>query len=215
MSTILLAGATGLVGRHCLERLAVDPVFERIVVVTRRPFVDRTHPHAAKIEEHVVDFDRLSSYGDAFGADSVICALGTTIRKAGSREQFRRVDHGYPLELAKVSRQHGAGQFLLVSALSADPNSHFFYSRVKGELEHDLRAASFESLVILRPSFLAGDRDEFRLGEEIALRLGFALPARYQPVQADAVAAVLVDEAARRRAGIHIIESPEIRAFAR
>lgn len=214
MSEILLAGATGLVGGHCLHRLVRDAAIERIVVLTRRPFVRAAYPGVDKLDERVVDFDRLSSHSDAMRVDAVICALGTTIKKAGSRARFRRVDHDYPLEIAELSRREGASHYLLVSALSANPKSLLFYSRVKGELEDDVRDVSFPGLTIVRPSFLVGDRDEFRLGEEMALRLGFLMPSKYKPVHAAAVAEVLVDEAKRRRTGTRVIESHEIRRLA-
>lgn len=213
MSTVLLAGATGLVGGYCLDRLIGEATVGRIIVLTRRPFVEEAYPGEEKIEECVVDFDRLASYSECFAADAVICALGTTIRKAGSKERFRRVDHDYPLEIAELALRGGASRYLLVSAVGADPGSMFFYNRVKGEVERDVRALPIPSLTIVRPSLLAGDRDEFRLGEQLAYRLRFLIPEKYKPVHADAVAAVLVNEVRRAASGIRLIESHEIRAL--
>lgn len=212
--SILLAGATGLVGRHCLQLLLADPAFERVVVLTRRP-LPPGFPAAAKLEQHVVDFSRLDYHAALFDVDQVLCALGTTIKTAGSEERFREVDYRYPLQLARAALAGGARHFLAVSALGADARSRVFYNRVKGELENDLLALPYRSITIVRPSLLLGARDEFRMAEEIGKRLAFLIPARYKPVQAADVAAVLVDEARSDRPGHRILESAEIRSRAR
>lgn len=214
--SILLAGATGLVGRHCLRRLLADDAFERVVIPSRRSL----SPHlrdldvASKLEEHVVDFNRLSDHARIMRVDKVICALGTTMKKAGSRERFREVDFGYPAAIAELALDGGAEHFLVVSAMSANPKSFFFYSRVKGELEEHLRSLPYRSLTIARPSLLLGDREEFRFGEEAAKRVAFVIPGRYKPVHADQVAGALVDAAKTDRPGVQVIESREIRARA-
>lgn len=210
--SILLAGATGLVGRACLRRLIADPAFDRIIVPTRRPLpheFHRTDP-TSKIDEHVVDFDRLGDYPELFRAERILCCLGTTIKKAGSREEFRKVDFGYPRELAALGAEQGARQFLLVSAIGADPGSRIFYNRVKGEIEAAVIELSYHRVTIVRPSLLLGDRDEFRLVEEIAKPFRFLIPGKYKPVHADQVATVLVGEAHRDDPGVQIIESDEI-----
>jgi uncharacterized protein YbjT (DUF2867 family) len=204
---ILLAGATGLVGGLCLQRLLADPVFTRVVVLARRP-VETRHP---KLEQHVVDFARLHEARDVFKVDAVMCALGTTIKQAGSQERFREVDHDYPLQLARLGREHGARHFLLVSALGANANSGVFYNRVKGEVEADVRALGWPQLTIVRPSLLLGGRQAFRFGEEVGKRLAFLVPGKYKPVQADDVAKVLVEAARRDMPGGEVIESDEIR----
>ncbi|WP_420475507.1 oxidoreductase [Noviherbaspirillum sp. ST9] len=204
---ILLAGATGLVGGLCLQRLLADPVFTRVVVLARRP-VDTSHP---KLEQHVVDFARLDEARALFKVDKMICALGTTIKQAGSQERFREVDHDYPLQLACLGREQGARHLLLVSALGANVKSGVFYNRVKGEVETDVRALEWPQLTIMRPSLLLGERQAFRFGEEMGKRLAFLVPGRYKPVQADDVAKVLVEAARRDAPGVEIIESDEIR----
>lgn len=223
--SVLIAGATGLVGGACLERLLGDEAFERVHVLTRRPLPERLSADrpGSKLVEHVVDFDRLGDHAELFRVDKIFCCLGTTIKKAGSKAQFRKVDFGYPDAMARLGRSGGASHFLLVSAIGADPDSRIFYNRVKGEVEAAILDRAFEATTIVRPSLLLGDRDEFRLGEEIAARLSFLLPSKYKPVAADDVAAVLVDEARREappqssedatRNGpaARIIESREIR----
>jgi uncharacterized protein YbjT (DUF2867 family) len=211
--SVALLGATGLVGSHCLDLLARDPSFERVVVIARRKFAEAMAP---RIEAHIVDFARLADRPELFGVDAVICALGTTIKTVGgSRERFREVDYEIPFAAAKLAERQEARHFLLVSALGADSRSRVFYSRVKGELEDALRPLAFRALTILRPSLLLGDRAEPRFGEEVAKRLGWMVPGRYRPVQARDVAKVLVLHARRDEPGMHILESDEIREMAR
>ena len=204
---VLLAGATGLVGGLCLQRLLEDPAFTRVVVLVRRPLGQ----NLPKLEQHVVDFARLDEARDVFNVDTVICALGTTIKQAGSQERFREVDHDYPLALARLGLQHGARHFLLVSALGANPQSGVFYNRVKGEVEMQLHALGYPQVTIVRPSLLLGERREFRFGEEMGKRLAFIVPGKYKPVQADDVAKVLVQTARQNAPGVEVIESDEIR----
>src|SRR5213075_189940 len=164
MPSIAILGATGLVGRHCLDLLVREPAFTRIVVLARRKFAEATAP---RVEAHMVDFDHLEDRREVLGVDQVICALGTTIKSVGgSKERFRDVDYRIPLDDARIARAQGARHFLLVSALGASVESRFFYSRVKGELEDALRTLGYRSLTIARPSLLLGDRRERRLGEE-------------------------------------------------
>ena len=209
MPSIALLGATGLVGRHCLDLLASDHAFERIVVIARRKFAEAMAP---RVEAHIVDFARLADRPELFGVDQVICALGTTIKAVGgSKERFREVDFDIPYTAAKLAERQSVRHFLLVSSLGADATSRIFYSRVKGELEDALRPLGFRALTILRPSMLLGERQELRLGEEIGKRLGWVLPGKYRPVHARDVARVLVMCAKRDEPGMHILESDEIR----
>jgi uncharacterized protein YbjT (DUF2867 family) len=161
-----------------------------------------------------VDFDRLDAHRDALVADQLICALGTTIKVAGSRERFRLVDRDYPLALARLGLEQGVRHFLLVSALGADAHSRVFYNRVKGELEDALAALPLRSLSIVRPSLLLGRRAEFRLGEQVLKRLAFLVPGKYGPVHARDVAAALVRLAKEDAPGRRIVESAELRAWA-
>jgi len=204
---ILLAGATGLVGSLCLPRLLAEPGVERVVAPARRQIAVQ-HP---KLERHIIDFTRLRTARSLFNVDKIICALGTTIRQAGSQERFREVDLTYPLEMARLGREQGARHFLLVSALGADAASNVFYNRVKGEVETGLRALGYPQLTILRPSLLLGERGEFRLGEEVGKHLAFLVPGKYRPVQADDVAKVLVEAARQEVPGVEVIESADIR----
>jgi uncharacterized protein YbjT (DUF2867 family) len=203
----LLLGATGLVGQHILELLLADDTVQNVRVIARRP----TGQKHTKLEEHLFDLSEMDKHAELFAVDDVFCALGTTIRKAGSQERFRVVDHDYPINAAKLALAHGARQYLLVSALGANPRSRVFYNRVKGEVEQDLIALGYSGVTIARPSVLDGKRDELRLGEEIALRLGWLLPPRVKPIDARAVARALVDSARERAPGVHVLESRAMR----
>jgi uncharacterized protein YbjT (DUF2867 family) len=215
--TALLLGATGLVGGHCLNFLLNDESYGRVSVLGRRP-LEREHP---KLEQHLVDFDRLEDSAELIRAQDVFCCLGTTIKKAGSQEAFRRVDFEYPLQSARIAARQETERFLIVTAIGADPGSRIFYNRVKGEVEEAVQAIPFESLVILRPSLLMGEREEMRPGERLAepamralspLMLG---PARkYRPIEARKVAAAMVRLAKEGRQGVRIVESDEIARIA-
>lgn len=233
--SLLLAGATGLVGGHALRLTLGDPRFDRVVVPTRRPLPrperEETDAEASDVlaeppglDVRLVDFDRLEAEAAGLPVNAVACALGTTIRKAGSREAFRRVDRDYPVRLAELAARASADRFVLVSSAGANPRSPFFYSRVKGETEEAVKAAGIPGVSILRPSLLLGDRKERRAGEEWAKRLAFLFPSRYRAVHARDVARALLEEAARpgvrrdRSGGgtqTTVLENREIRALRR
>jgi uncharacterized protein YbjT (DUF2867 family) len=204
MTSILLVGATGLVGRNVLAQALRDPRIGRVVAPTRRPL-----PARPGLENPVVDFDNLPENASWWGVDAVICTLGTTIRAAGSQAAFRRVDHDYPLAVARHAREHGARSFALNSAMGADPNSRFFYSRVKGEVEESLARCGFASLILVRPGLIGGERDEIRPAEFLAQRvlgvLGPMLPRRYRVVPAENIASALTEAAIQAMPGRHIV----------
>jgi uncharacterized protein YbjT (DUF2867 family) len=208
----MLCGATGLVGGECLRLLLADPTFQRVVVLTRRPLPDDIPAGAnpARLEQHVVDFDRLDAQAHLFQVDTIICALGTTRKQAGSKERFRRVDFDYPLQIARLGRQQGADHFLLVSSIGANARSHFFYTRVKGEIEDAVSSLGYPAVSIVRPSVLLGERREARPGEKLAGLFAFLTPPRYKPVAAAVVADALVQLARERTPGRRIVESREI-----
>jgi uncharacterized protein YbjT (DUF2867 family) len=192
-----------------VELLLREAECRRVVALARRPL---PNVDPARLQCVVVDFEHLDRAADHFAVDAIICALGTTMRQAGSRERFRRVDFDYPLEAARVGRARGVAHYLLVSALGADSRSRVFYNRVKGELEEALASQGYPSLTIVRPSLLLGARREFRLGEAIAKRLAFRAPAGIRPVSARAVAAALVASAMNPAPGRTVLESAEIRS---
>ncbi len=213
--TALLLGASGLVGRHTLDRLAHDDRWSRVVTLGRRPLATASGRH----EDHVVDFDRLAEHAPLFACDDLFCCLGTTMEQAGSEAAFRHVDLEIPAEAARLAYDAGATQMLLVSALGASPSSRIFYNRTKGEAEAAIQTVGFEAVQILRPSLLTGDRAEPRRGERIAeLALYLTAPlllgplARLKPTPARAVASALVALAAARTPGVHVVGPQEVRA---
>jgi len=214
----LVAGATGLVGGHVLELLLADPQWSHVVTVGRR----KTSNQHAKLEQRVVDLSGLENVSDLPHIDDVFCCLGTTIKQAGSQPAFRLVDHDFVVGLARAGLRAGATQFLLVSAIGADPESRVFYSRVKGETEAAIRKLSYRGIQIFRPSLLRGVRSEFRLGERIALLGAPVLPAllfgrlrRYRPIQAATVARAMISIAREAPRGPNVFEFDAMRASAK
>lgn len=209
--SVLLAGATGLVGHECLELLLADPVFAHITAIVRHLLL--SDPTSTRLNVQTVDFERLGERPDLFAVDQIVCALGTTIRKAGSQSAFRRVDFDYPLRIAKLGLDNGARHFLLVSSMGANPQSRVFYTRVKGELEDAIEGLGYRAFTIVRPSVLIGKRTERRLGEEIARRLAFLTPPRMRPVHAHQVAAALVHAAQQDEPGQKVIDNRMLQSF--
>ena len=216
--TALLLGATGLVGGHALGLLARDARWSRVVTLGRRPMPSASGTH----HDHVVDFSRLAEQAELLACDDLFCALGTTIKQAGSEAAFRHVDLEIPFEAAQLAASAGASQMVLVSALGADAGSRIFYNRTKGEAERAVEAVGFEALQVFRPSLLTGDRDEVRWGERIAtVALAAVRPvlvgplAPLRPTAALDVARAMVEVAAARSAGVHVYPPDAIRRAAR
>ena len=207
---VLLAGATGLVGAQVLGRLLDDPRCTAVIAPTRRA-LPRTD---SRLSNPVLDFSTLPAAADGWEVDAAICALGSTMRQAGSREAFRRIDHGYPLAIAQAVRRQGCRVFALNSAMGAKPRSPFFYNQVKGELERDIQALGFEALTLVRPGLIGGARAEPRPGEQLATRvltaLAPVLPRAWRINPAEKIAAALVEAALALRPGVHVVGSAEL-----
>ena len=207
--TLLILGATGLVGTQALEMALNDDRFARVVAPTRRPLP--THP---KLANAITDFSALPA-ADWWTADVAICALGTTLKQAGSKAAFRKVDFDHVVTSAGYLKKSGCRHFILVSSLGADPESSNFYLRVKGETEQALRDLGFEALTLLRPSLLdGGPRPDKRPAEAVGLwmasRLGRLIPESYRPVPTRTLARVLLEAAISDAHGERIIESAAI-----
>jgi len=213
----LLIGASGLVGGHCLQFLLEESSYTRVVALVRRP-LSITHD---KLAQYIVDFSELETLGECLTADDVYCCLGTTIKKAGTKEAFRKVDFDYPIKLAALAQHLGANQFLIVTSLGADPHSRIFYNRVKGEVEEAIRKISFITINIFHPSLLLGERTEHRIGEKagafIMSGLKYVLvgPLRkYRAIQARDVAKAMVQVAQKNLKGVNIFDSKQIQEIA-
>jgi uncharacterized protein YbjT (DUF2867 family) len=207
---VLILGATGLVGRNALAQALARSAVTQVIAPTRRPLPKQDklmNPVAPKLELLLPEVS-------GWGPDAAICAIGTTIKKAGSKEAFRSVDHDLPLSFARLAHQAGTQNFALVSSIGASVDSSFFYARVKGELERDVREIGFRSLTILRPGIIEGERDEFRLGESLALRLTHflapVLPKRFRVNPAAKIAQALVDAVVTEEPGCRILYSDSL-----
>ncbi|WP_026672260.1 NAD(P)H-binding protein [Alkalihalobacterium bogoriense] len=213
MKSALIVGATGLIGNELLLYMIDQEVYEQITVFVRRPLQIKNK----KIKEVVIDFDKLEHYSSFFAVDDVYCCLGTTIKKAKSKQQMEKVDVDYPVKIAELAKQKGATQFIVISAIGADSSSAVFYSRLKGTLEEKVLSVHFNRLLIFRPSLLLGDRKEFRLGEATAAFLApvfsiFCMGKlkKYKPVEARMVAVSMFQEAQKKEHGTFIYEWDEI-----
>lgn len=213
--TVLLAGATGLVGSHALRYLLADPEVSRVTALVRRPIPNPPPDPEGKLHQAIIDFDRIDTHAwahpETFRADHVLCALGTTIREAGSREAFKRVDRNYPFKLARIGLGLGAKHYALVSAAGASAASPVFYNRVKGQTEDSITALSYPAVTILRPTLLLGERDEFRLGEEAFKRLDTFLPPPVRGIEAEVVGRVLAASIHLDHAGVRLIPTDGMR----
>lgn len=208
--TALLFGASGLVGSACLDALLGCGIYDKIIIFGRQK-IGISNP---KVEEHIIDFERLGNFTHLIKGDDLFCCLGSTLRKAGSKDAFKRIDYFYPLQIAKAATFNGVKQFILVSAIDADVNSRFFYNQVKGQLESDLQKIPFRAIRIVRPSLLLGKRTgEWRAAEFLATKLSFLIApflGKYKPVSAKTVARAMVVAAQSTEVGTHIYESAEL-----
>lgn len=200
-----VAGATGLIGSFLVDHLLADDRYHRVEALLRRPLEGRD-----RLIQRQVDFGDLSTLESEQPLDDAFCCLGTTLKAAGSRQAFRRVDFDYVVSFAAAAQRLGARRLMLVSSIGAEAASNNFYLRVKGEAEEALADVGFEALHVLRPSLLLGPRRERRPGEKLAtLTMPLVAPLllgglrRYRPIQADTVARAMIG-AAHSAAGHHV-----------
>ncbi len=208
----LIAGATGLVGGHLLKLLLNNESVERVISIGRRPSGLST----GKLQHISMNFDTIPKQLD-FSAETAFCCLGTTIKKAGSQEEFRRVDHDYVIAFARLAQRAGVKRFLVISALGADPKSKIFYNRVKGEMEASITSMGFPSSAFFRPSLLLGERAEKRLLEHLAVSLYplykylFTGPlAKQRPIPAETVARAMLHYSFHPKPGPHVVMNAEM-----
>jgi uncharacterized protein YbjT (DUF2867 family) len=217
MKTALIIGSTGLIGSHLLELLLESNEYEKVITFVKRDSGIQ-HP---KLKQHIIDFDKPETYKELVIGDDFFCTIGTTIKNAGSQEAFRKVDFEYPKEFATIALQNNVKQFLIISSVGADANSGNFYLKTKGEIQDFLKNCNFESISVLQPSLLLGNRKEFRLGEKIGsffmklfsfLFIGSI--KKYKPIQAEDVAKAMFSIAQKSHKGFHILESDTIQEIA-
>lgn len=207
---ILILGATGLVGATALQQALADPRVEQVVAPSRRSLTAHrklVNPVAPKLDSLLADVAN-------WNVDSVICAMGTTPAKAGSKEAFRHIDYELPIAFAELAHKQGAGSFALVSSPGASLSIPVYYCRVKGEAERDIASIGFKSLTIVRPGMIGGDRAEFRLAERIVMPIAAVLqpllPRGLHINPAARIAAILVAAAVAPIPGRHMITSKDI-----
>jgi uncharacterized protein YbjT (DUF2867 family) len=217
VSNILLAGSSGLVGGLTLTLLLNDKRVEKIILVSRSA-QKLSNPKIIQIISSLdlLDTIDLKDYGIE-KLDAGLCALGSTIKKAGSKEDFKKIDCDFVINVAKFSKKNGVNQFAVISALGADSHSSIFYNQVKGEMEEALKSLNFNSLSIFRPSLILGERKEVRTGERFLIKISPFLNAtlmgplkKYRGIEAHRLAKHLVDSIFTRNIGVKIIENAEM-----
>jgi uncharacterized protein YbjT (DUF2867 family) len=190
----LVIGATGLVGAALTDQLLSNEQFEKVKVFTRRS-LQKTHP---KLEEHVINFDQPELWKRLVSGDVLFSALGTTLKKAGSKGAQFKVDYKYQYNVARAASENGVPGYILVSAAGSSPTSKIFYSRIKGNLEKDIKKLSFRHITILRPGILSGNRKEERPGERLGISLLNVLHhlpglRSFKPIPAATVAKAMIN----------------------
>lgn len=217
----LIVGATGLIGGECVRQALSLGIYSEVIVFGRRK-LSLAHSRLTQIVGPLSDAKELLK---GCKAQDVFCCLGTTIKKAKTKSNFKTVDYQYPVEIAEIMRNNGAEHFCVVSAAGANPQSYFFYNRVKGELEKSLESLGYPYLTIMRPSLLTGDREEYRLGESVSAAVGALIKPlmkgallEVSPVEAQKVAQVMVNEAEKIKDGLRyqnhlVIKSRKIQEY--
>lgn len=213
--TALIVGTSGLVGSELMKLLIDSKDYDQIISIGRAILGYSNE----RVQEIQADFNQLNEL-DLPHVDDVFCCLGTTIKKAGSQDNFKRVDLDFVISTAQLGLKNGASKMMVISAVGADEKSSFFYNRVKGEMERKIQELQFDSVYIFRPSVLGGNRNEFRFGEKLGTFvmkvfswLFFGKLTRYKIVPARKVAHSMIVHALKNSSGRHIIESEEINAL--
>lgn len=203
-------GGTGLVGQQLIMQLLNHPDFEKVRSFVRRPS-GMTH---SKLEEIQIDFDKPQTWKDLIQGDVLFSTLGTTIKKARTKENQYNVDFSYQFEFSLFASENKVPTYVLVSSLGANPKSTFFYNRIKGELEAAVTKLEFRKLIIFRPSFLDGERKEKRWGEKTMLAINYFITQfmlkKYRPTPVDILAKKMISVAVDPSVGIRLIQGTEI-----
>ena len=208
----LILGASGLVGSEVLSLSLESDLYNKIVIVVRSPLTIKHN----KLVEKIIDFD-MPKWEEIFPVDHVYCCLGTTIKKAGSKTNFIKVDHDYPLAFAAAAKKWESSVFSVITAAGVSPESKIFYNNVKGQLEKKLKSLELFSTLIFRPSLLLGERKEFRLGEKIGSGIAkvtsWMTPKTYRAIHCKAVAKAMLAESFTDKTGFNIISNKSMHRF--
>jgi len=216
MKTAIIIGATGLVGSDLTRQLLAHPDYSKVIVFVRHA----TGLTDAKLTERIVDFEQIETWKEEIRGDVLFSALGTTLDKAGSKQAQYRVDYTFQYQVAAAAATNGVPCLVLISAAGASERSMIFYSRMKGELDRDVKKLPFQRLRIIKPGILKGTRVESRPTEEISIRamqvLGkLPLIRKYRPVPATTVATAMIKAAAMEEPGFRKFELEEVFTLAR
>lgn len=210
MRTAIIAGASGLIGKELVQKLINSDQYRLIYVLSRK----KSGLVNDKIRELVIDFENIGQLKFDEPIDDVFCTLGTTMKQAGSRENFMKVDYEYIVALANLGKRSGASKFLVISAMGANSKSAVFYNKVKGMTEDALKNIGFNQLIILRPSLLLGARAEKRLAERLSGILmkafNFLIPDNYKAIQAEKVAESMLRMASKSAEKVLVVKSGEM-----
>lgn len=203
----LVLGSSGLVGQDLTKILIDSSEYNEVTLLVRK----KLNIESEKIHQEIVDFDNLEKYHSLFNVDSVFCCLGTTIKIAKSKENFKKVDLEYPVTSAQITKAAGKGRFFVISAFGSNEKSKIFYNSVKGRLERQLKDMNLDTLHIFRPSILMGDRSDFRLGESVTLALCKILPfvfignlKKYKPTKTTALAEAMYNTSLNTHKGTYV-----------
>jgi uncharacterized protein YbjT (DUF2867 family) len=214
--TALLFGSTGLVGNLLLEELIKSEIYTGIKTFVRQP----TGISNPKVEEIVMDFSVPEDYAYLIKGDDLYICIGSTIRKAGSVENFEKIDRDLPVKLASIAKNNGINRAAVVSSIGAKSSSGNYYLRIKGEMEQAIIGLGFNQVVIARPSMLLGERDERRPAETIGkifMKLADPLISgkfrKYKAIHGRDVARAMIS-AMQKNSAKSVYESDELQLLA-
>ena len=213
----VIAGASGLVGNLLLEQLLGHPAYAEVSVLVRKKLKVQ-HP---KLKQILVDFDRLGDYQEEINGHALFCCLGTTRSKTPDLKIYRKIDHDYPVQLGKIGAKNSMPQLYLISSLGANASSPFFYPKLKGETEADIKQVEINRICIYQPSLLTGNRQERGIAERFATNL-FKLVdplligslKKYKSISAETVAKAMVNQSLKNGSGIFTYPSDQIKKLA-
>lgn len=208
MKTAIVLGSTGLIGKEITNQLLNNTNYSKVIILVRSK-QNTSHP---KLEQIVFDFNNPNEA--AIQSDDLFCCLGTTIKKAGTKEAFYKVDYDYVVNTAKIAKANGIKQFAVISSMGASETSGIFYNKTKGQMENAVKAISFTSTYIIRPSMLLGKREEFRLGEMIGKAfmtvLSFLIPKKYKAIYDLQVAKATIHFMNENASGFFVKENDDL-----
>jgi len=210
LKTALVIGSTGLIGTELLKIILESPEYSQVVTFVKRD----SGIHHSKLKQHLIDFDQPETYKNLVAGDDFFCTIGTTIKNAGSQNAFRQVDYEYPRQFASFAMQNKVKKFLIISSLNANAKSSNFYLKTKGDIQDFLKNCEFESVAVLQPSLLLGNRAEFRFGEKVGAffmrTFSFIFQGnlkKYKAIEGKTVAKAMFKIAQRHDTGFKIYES--------